>query len=288
MTRDIDLAWTGERFLPGIEGDIALEHFHRYALAKTLAPSKRVLDVACGEGYGAALLAEVASSVIGVDIDPPTIAHASATYRRSNLRFQQGACTHLDLPDSSIELATCFETLEHHSEHDAMMAELRRVLVPDGILIVSTPDRRHYSDELNYVNPFHIRELYAEEFVQLVRQHFQHALFFGQRIAYGSLLAPIGNVGEFISFSRKQGEILVQSGLAAPLYILAVASAKPIPSVPSSLLDETRAHAIQVNQLRQDLQVTRDLLASIHASAYWRIAEPVRWLRKVLRRIRGH
>lgn len=283
MTQDLD--WTGERFLPSIGGDIALEHFHRYALAQSLALNKRVLDVACGEGYGTDMLAEVAVSVVGVDIDPATVAHANATYRRSNLHFCQGSCTSLDLPDSSIDLIVSFETLEHHAEHDAMLLEFCRVLAPDGILIISTPDRRYYSDDLNYINSFHVRELYSEEFFQLMRQYFRHTAFFGQRIAYGSLVAPIDGAREFISFTKTKDGTYSQSGLVAPLYIIAVASAKPLPSLPVSLFDNTSDHTHELNLLRQDLQVARDLLAAIYSSRVWRIAERIRWVRKTFRRI---
>ena len=65
-----DLAFTGERFIPGAPGEIAHEHWHRYAFARRLVAGRRVADVACGEGYGSALLAAAASTVIGLDIDP--------------------------------------------------------------------------------------------------------------------------------------------------------------------------------------------------------------------------
>ena len=60
------LTFTGERFVPGIEGEIVYEHVHRYAFARRYAAGRRVLDVACGEGYGSAILAETAASVTGV------------------------------------------------------------------------------------------------------------------------------------------------------------------------------------------------------------------------------
>src|SRR5438874_12503867 len=91
-TMAIPLQFTGERFVPGTEGEIAHEHWHRYAFARGLVAGKRVLDVACGEGYGSALLCEVAQSVVGIDIDRTTIAHATQTYPGSeNLRFAEGS-----------------------------------------------------------------------------------------------------------------------------------------------------------------------------------------------------
>ncbi len=270
--------------MPGIGGQVALEHLHRYALAQHLARGQRVLDIACGEGYGADMLAQVAASVIGVDIDPVAVAHASATYRRSNLRFCQGSCTSLELPDASIDLAVSFETLEHHADHDGMLAELQRVLVPDGVLIISTPDRRHYSDELNFTNAYHVRELYAQEFFELILRHFPCAAFFGQRVVYGSLVAPIQGAADLISFCKTKDGVATQTGLTAPPYLVAVASARPVPTLPASIFDGTKAHTDETNKLRQDRQVALDLLSAVHASLYWRMAAPVRWLRRALRR----
>jgi protein-L-isoaspartate O-methyltransferase len=83
-------AFTGERFLPDCTGEIAYEHWHRYVFARHLAADKTVLDVATGDGYGAALLSGVAEFVCGVDIDPPTVQYESATYAaHKNLAFIQ-------------------------------------------------------------------------------------------------------------------------------------------------------------------------------------------------------
>ena len=82
------LPFTGERFVPGVQGEIWIEHWHRYHFARRFIAGKRVLDVACGEGYGAALLAREAAQVTGVDIFEPAIDHARRAYgERANLAF---------------------------------------------------------------------------------------------------------------------------------------------------------------------------------------------------------
>src|SRR6266566_4861453 len=102
--------FTGERFLPSCSGEIAYEHWHRYAFARRFVAGKRVLDAACGEGYGSALLGEAAASVVGVDIDGPTIAHALTRYGNGGgVRFIEGSCTELPLPDASIDVVVSFE-----------------------------------------------------------------------------------------------------------------------------------------------------------------------------------
>jgi SAM-dependent methyltransferase len=236
MPRENVLEWTGERLLAGIQGDITLEHLHRYALAQELARAKRVLDVASGEGYGSSLLAKVARSVIGVDIDPAAVAHASRTYALENLEFRQGSATELPLESASIELVVSFETLEHLAEHDLMLAEIRRVLVPGGTLVLSTPDRRTYSEIPNYKNPFHVRELDYEEFGELLGRHFASYVVLGQRVCEGSLLVPMSPRGfapeRFRTFRGDFTASQSSVGLRAPIYLIAIASDGDLAGLP--------------------------------------------------------
>ena len=157
-TRTGELPWTGERYLPEITGDIELEHLHRYAIARDLAYGKDVLDIACGEGYGSELLATVARKVTGVDISEETIAHAARKYVRPNIAFAVGSCACIPLADASVDLVVSFETIEHHDRHLEMMQEIRRVLRPAGVLIISSPDKHEYSDVPDYKNEYHVKD----------------------------------------------------------------------------------------------------------------------------------
>jgi SAM-dependent methyltransferase len=191
MSVVVELPWTGERLVPQLVGDIAHEHLHRYALAVALANGKEILDLACGEGYGANLLAQVAREVIGVDSDEAAVEHARQAYPAGNLRFDVGTCDAVPLPAGSVDLVVSFETIEHHARHREMMAEIRRVLRPGGALIISTPDRREYSELPGYTNPFHIRELSRAEFADLLAAAFEHTVVYGQRMYCGSVVAPL-------------------------------------------------------------------------------------------------
>jgi hypothetical protein len=248
-----ELPWTGERVVPQIDGDAVLEHLHRYALALELARGKVVLDIACGEGYGSYLLGAVAERVIGVDVAPEVIAHARRAYPGDNLTFLEGSCTAIPLDDGAVDLVVSFETLEHIAEHEVMMAEVRRVLRPGGALLLSTPDKRTYSDLPHYTNPFHVRELYLEQFEQLLRDHFRNVWVWGQRIVHGSVVAPVRGRpgpggGRFLTCRGDFSHVARSEGMDDAIYLLAVASDSEGAGVPLTGLFEGRGLHTEVEK----------------------------------------
>jgi SAM-dependent methyltransferase len=181
--------FTGERFLPSCSGEIAYEHWHRYAFARRFVEGKRVLDAACGEGYGTALLGALAQTAIGLDVDIATIDRARAVYADGKrVRFIASSCTGLPLPSASIDVVVCFETIEHLAAADqlAMLIEFARVLTQDGLLLVSSPNKRLYSDARNYVNKYHLQELYRDDLGRLLAKRFPAQRWHHQRLAYWS------------------------------------------------------------------------------------------------------
>ena len=178
------MEFTGERFIPGDENELHLgyEHRHRYESIAEIVKGKYVLDIASGEGYGSAIIARTAAKVLGIDIDAGSVNAASAKYSETaNLSFQCGSVTAIDLLDEVVDVIVSFETLEHIAEHAAMLSEFRRVLKKDGLLVISTPDKRTYTDEPGYVNKFHVKELYKNEFYDLLKLYFHNVELFGQR-----------------------------------------------------------------------------------------------------------
>ncbi len=127
-----------------------------------------MLDAACGEGYGSFLLARTAARVTGIDVAPAAIEHARARYARPNLAFAPASVTALPLPDASVDVVVSFETVEHLREQDAMIAEFRRVLAPDGVLVISSPNRPVYNEGAAIENHFHVRELDRDELAALL------------------------------------------------------------------------------------------------------------------------
>ena len=186
-----ELPFTGERFIPGTRGEIWIEHWHRYHFARRWVAGKRVLDVACGEGYGSALLASSAAHVTGVDIAEAAIEHAKRAYAGvANLAFHRAPCTALPLEAASIDIAVSFETIEHIAEQPQFLDELARVLKPDGVLLLSCPNKLEYTDKRGFVNEFHVKELYRAELEELVSARFAHAQWFAQRPSFFSVIAP--------------------------------------------------------------------------------------------------
>ncbi len=293
---------SGERFLPEMQGTIALEHLHRYAMAKDVAAGKTVLDIACGEGYGSAVLAETALRVYGVDIAPDAIAHAKEKYQRPNVEFITGSCVRIPLAGGMVDLVVSFETIEHHLEHEAMFAEIKRVLRPGGLLIMSSPDKREYSERANHANVYHVKELYADEFQRLVKKYFAHVAMLGQRVLYASTILIADKFGESVHYSReKDSAIRMVKGVMRPSYQVAVASDSDLPVMASSLFEQIGESDPEINRLHFQLDHAERRIAGLEAevtglnaaialmlhSHSWRVTRPLRAIANMFRAVTG-
>ena len=186
------MEFTGERYIPSLRSaKISYEHWHRYIYAKGFAQNKIVLDAACGEGYGTAYLSSFATHVTGIDLSEEAINHAQKKYLMSNLSFIKTPANDLPFKEETFDTIVSFETIEHLSkeEHDQFLKEARRTLKPEGFLVISTPNKKVYSDKNNYRNPFHISEFYEEEFMAFLKKEFSHVHIFQQQVFCGSLIA---------------------------------------------------------------------------------------------------
>jgi SAM-dependent methyltransferase len=168
-TPDAGLALTGERTVPGL--DIENYWFRRhevvYQRLTNRCVGRDVLEAGFGEGYGADLLAGVARSVLGVDYDESAVNHVRARYPR--VRALQGNLADLPLPAASVDVVVNFQVIEHLWDQSQFVAECHRVLRPGGLLLMSTPNRITFSPGRDTpLNPFHTRELNADELTELV------------------------------------------------------------------------------------------------------------------------
>ena len=260
-----DLEFTGERFVPGIAGEIAHEHWHRYAFARRYVAGKRVLDVACGEGYGSALLAGVASAVTGIDIDTGAVAHARAVYAAlANVRFEAGSAASLPLPDGSVDAVVSFETIEHlpRADQPRMMKEIARVLTADGVLVMSAPNPVEYSAARNYRNPFHLHEPDRAELAALLGDAFPVQRWFRQRRYFGSAVWSEAS-GESVEAWAGDAAKIAKATPPAAMYFVVVAArsqaALPAADAALSLFTDgaeselARIDAQAAEVMRQDL-----------------------------------
>jgi GT2 family glycosyltransferase/SAM-dependent methyltransferase/glycosyltransferase involved in cell wall biosynthesis len=233
------IEWTGERCVPWApDVQVVYEHLHRYLWAAQLVEGRRVLDLASGEGFGAAILARSASSVLGIDIDRPTVDHSSLNYGGETIEFRLGDAQDLSsFENDSFGAVVAFEMIEHVEDQKRVLAEITRVLEADGLLIMSTPERRAYSSGEGRENPFHVHELELPELRELLGRHFEHAAVWGQRTITGSMLSALGRDDAPASapmktfFVEPEGEEWsLASGMSA-LYLVAVASNAPLPAI---------------------------------------------------------
>jgi ubiquinone/menaquinone biosynthesis C-methylase UbiE len=148
-------------------------HVLRYRFSQDYAREKAVLDAGCADGFGSTLLAEVALSVDAIDNDPALIAEARKKHARPNIAFQAGDVRSLPFPDNSFDCAVGFEIIEHFKDQGSFLRELRRVVKPDGIIIISTPD--HVANM-----KIGVYELTFLEFFYLMNYYFDAPRFYGQ------------------------------------------------------------------------------------------------------------
>ena len=272
----MEMVFTGERYVPTVQGRIRYEHLHRYALALEFVQGKSVLDIASGEGYGSAYLSKFANSVIGVDIDRECVNFSRNKYGDiANLEFVVGSCDAIPLSSESLDIVTSFETLEHHDKHDEMMREIKRVLKPGGVLVISAPNRLTYSENpqsasANPNNQFHVKEPYEYQFVSLLSRYFKNVKLYGQRLAIGSFVFPLSpnNLPSTISSytSKQDGLTREFCSLQEPIYFVAVCSdeinntQKLLDSIfiddrDDVLIELEKATQAQLNQLNYNLEL---------------------------------
>jgi 2-polyprenyl-3-methyl-5-hydroxy-6-metoxy-1,4-benzoquinol methylase len=176
------LELTGERTLPDVpaENYWFQRHLAVYEWIGARITGLRVIDMACGEGYGSEVLSRSAASVTGVDANPEAHEHARLRYRRQNLGFARGMVENFG-ERGTVDAVIFLQTIEHVQDPVSVLTHLRGLLAPGGVVYISTPNvltlapaGRPRSD-----NPWHIREYRAEEFRALCRSAFDQVELLG-------------------------------------------------------------------------------------------------------------
>jgi ubiquinone/menaquinone biosynthesis C-methylase UbiE len=273
---------TGERLEFHDFSDVTVEHLHRYAIANDFIEGKVVLDIASGEGYGSNILAKKALKVIGVDIDIESIKNANEKYIKNNLKYIVGSADNIPIESNSIDVVVSFETIEHHNKHDEMLLEIKRVLKKDGLLVMSSPDKKNYSDIPNFKNKFHVKELYFDEFEELVKKHFDFSDFYVQKaFNLNSIVADFADFSKMKVYSGSHLNVEQEENIH--LYIISVASDNKIERLSTSLFN-----GYSINNFRTDqyLRINSNLIKS--SSSYMLgnfITSPFFYLKKIFKHL---
>lgn len=179
-----------DRITPGVcPYEIYWHHAKRYTFAAQFCEGRRVADLGAGAGYGSAILGRGADLVVGLDLSPAAVRYAGRVYPARNVARLAGDVRQIPLRAGAFDVAVCFEVIEHIREHAAFLAEVRRILRPDGIFVVSTPNREIYGLPVNE-NRYHVGMLDLWEFEALLAGCFAEVRLFGQeRPAPGTRLS---------------------------------------------------------------------------------------------------
>ncbi len=154
------------------------EHVARYAFAGQFVEGKAVLDIACGDGYGASyLMNKGAKKVVGGDYSEEAIEYARRHYQKDGLNFLRLDAQEMPFANNSFDVVVSFETIEHLERYEDFLKGCRRVLKDDGIFICGTPNIKA---GFGYKYPFHFKEFSLEEFNELIARHFAEVELYGQ------------------------------------------------------------------------------------------------------------
>jgi SAM-dependent methyltransferase len=169
------LQLTGERTLPGVsdENYWFQRHLTAYEFLLPFVRGKRVVDLGCGEGYGTRLLSSAAREAVGVDLAPEAIYHARSHYRGDGLKYEYRDIYDTQLTAGSFDVAVSLQVIEHMHEPDRFMGEIRRLLKPGGLCVITTPNGDILSPGCDQpINPFHIFEFDARGFEEFLGRFF--------------------------------------------------------------------------------------------------------------------
>jgi ubiquinone/menaquinone biosynthesis C-methylase UbiE len=292
--------FTGERVIPGqVNDDLWSEHVARYAFASRFAEGKRVLDAGCGAGYGAAELAQSAFHVTGLDIAPDAVEYARDTYPIPNLLFLVSSCAATPFRPNSFELVVAFEVIEHLEDYRAFLNECARVVTPQGLFIVSSPNKSYYAESRAKTgpNPFHEHEFEAEEFVSELSHVFSNVRLLLENRVESFAFHPAR------TFSPANVRIDGGGGTAAQAnFLIGLCSFGPLPEPQSfvyvpkaaNLLREREQH---VQLLEQQLartkkwlaeaQAERDTLLDLYRKQTDELVDRTRWAEKLGAELEG-
>lgn len=214
------------------EGAAQPERQVRYRWAAQLCGSSRVLDAACGAGWGTALLAASGASAVGVDVSPAAIAAARRDHGE-RAEFQEADVRELPFAEAEFDCVLCFEAITHLADPGPALDELCRVLRPGGTLLVSAPNPKAYPPG----NPLQLSELPPRQLEQSLRERLANVAIYSQHAYFASLLCDSGTLAAAAPDATIDVETdkLTSTPPGSELYAIAVASDGELPPPPARL-----------------------------------------------------
>jgi glycosyltransferase involved in cell wall biosynthesis/SAM-dependent methyltransferase len=279
---DRTLDFTGERLVPGalnceptFGSKMFHEHSARYRFAAQVVAGKRVLDVGCGVGYGAALLADAgAAEIVAFDASQDAIDHAREHYARPSISFTTGLAESFSF--GAFDVITCFELIEHVEEQDAVLERIATALATDGVAFVSTP--RPLGEKTR--SAFHVRELPFDSFQSLLGRHFPHAMYWFEGNQFGSRI-DVSPGSRIPTITLMKPEQFASAGAD---YFIAVVGHQPAPpdAVSPIVVADDDAY---VRTLERDVETLRQAEEGVKAKLGADLASARRQARELERRL---
>jgi 2-polyprenyl-3-methyl-5-hydroxy-6-metoxy-1,4-benzoquinol methylase len=297
---------------------IEAEHQARYQWATQAVRGRTVLDAGCGLGYGTVVLAEAgAAHAIGIDLSAHAIADARALAGSQPVEYRVGDLHELPFDARAFDLVVCFEAIEHMHDVEGALDEFKRVLVADGLLLISSPNRGIYPGG----NPYHLNELTAEELHETLKRRFAHVSLFRQHPWTASAILDDPGLlsedpGRPLELNTRK-TVAVEPG--SELYTLAAASNAEVPALSGvsiltdplevgrlvhgtedavrragSALDEAeraRTRLLESEQAGEDARrealALRARIDALEGSQSWQLTAPLRRAKRIARRLRA-
>lgn len=172
---------TGERIIPSKHNINFFRHLSAYKFGERYINNRNVLDVGCGTGYGTYLYAQIAKEVVGIDVSEDAISYAKGNFRRDNLKYFVADATNLNIFDDNLyDVVVSFQVIEHIEDYRQYLNEIKRVLKPGGIFLLSTPNKAKLKPLEQRPYSFHKKEFYAEEIKKVLQEYFNKLKILGQ------------------------------------------------------------------------------------------------------------
>ena len=221
------LEFDGERVIPGqVDPNLMAEHRARYDFSCQFSREATVLDLACGTGYGSAALAEKASTVYALDLSEEAVRYGKSNYAQPRIHFLVGDGRILPFGGARFDVVIAFEIFEHLADPLPLLEDIKRVLKPEGVLLLSTPNRSISEEERLEPNPFHLQEYVLDEFFPILQQVFEHVVVGGQNHAEGISLGFPGRGSNALPAGDKEPQDTPQS-IAESQFFIAICSRLP-------------------------------------------------------------